>query len=253
MKFEGSPTELNPTVTESFDYTSLDLSTSLPETNTWLISYLDIFILTAALFASMLFFDTQEDIPTVITHEKAPIVTTPIPETTVPVFPAKNSFIPSLKTSWQNSTVITLQRYVFNENIQVDFQQGYAELSVGSAVLFDVSDASLLEEGELVLMDLIPFLKEAEGTIVVQGHTDSKPIKSPYYQSNWELASARANNVLHFLVEEGLERSRLSAVSYADTKPLVPNNSKENRRRNRRVNIVLLSPNSVDVPYHESK
>lgn len=241
----------------------------------WLVSYLDIFILTAALFATLLTFEQQmgEDqnrAPDQQTIGKSSFANNAEQAYSSFVYPLANShtetilahagnidhFVPALKPfpfqqdRWQNSTVIALQRHAFDDRIDIQFSKGYAEMSIGSAVLFEVSDARLLDRGTLLLKDVVGFLKETEGLIVVQGHTDSSPISSERYPSNWELASARANNVLHFLLANGLERRRLRAVSFADTRPALPNNSEANRRQNRRVNIVLISPAMSEMEYH---
>ena len=65
--------------------------------------------------------------------------------------------------------------------------------------------------------------------IVVEGHTDSRPIHNEKFPSNWELSSARAANMIHHLIEVyNVDDKRLAAVGYADTKPIVPNDSPQN-------------------------
>ena len=84
-------------------------------------------------------------------------------------------------------------------------------------------------------------LQESPGTIMVSGHTDDRPIKSAEFSSNWELSTDRAVSVIHRLEEFGtLEPSRLTAVGYGATRPLAPNDTPENRARNRRVEIAIV-------------
>src|SRR5690606_15385539 len=98
-----------------------------------------------------------------------------------------------------------------------------------SQVLFNSGGASLARSGESLLEKLVPVLLATEGLIFIEGHTDNQPIQSESFASNWELASARATEVLQFFVVEGIPKEKLRAVSYGDTKPLVENNSEMNR------------------------
>ena len=75
-----------------------------------------------------------------------------------------------------------------------------------------------------------------EKPLAIEGHADNFPIKSPIYPSNWELSSSRATAVLRHLIEQyKIPANRLMAVGYSDTRPLVANDTPENRAKNRRV------------------
>lgn len=75
----------------------------------------------------------------------------------------------------------------------------------------------------------------------VEGHTDNIPFSSKMYPSNWELSSARACSVVrHLIFKFKFEDELFTPIGYADTRPLVPNNSEKNRAKNRRVDIVVL-------------
>lgn len=77
--------------------------------------------------------------------------------------------------------------------------------------------------------------------IAVEGHTDSDPIKFSGWRSNWELSSARALAVLHFLEDDcGVSPKRLSANGYGEYHPVSPNDTSEGKRQNRRVEIIIL-------------
>ncbi|MFT7579324.1 MAG: chemotaxis protein MotB [Myxococcota bacterium] len=83
-------------------------------------------------------------------------------------------------------------------------------------------------------------LAELDGGVLVTGHTDDIPISNGRFRSNWELSSARAVSVVHELLKnEAIPPKRLSAVGYADSRPLTPNVDIPSRRKNRRVDIVL--------------
>ncbi|MFC1594414.1 flagellar motor protein MotB, partial [Candidatus Omnitrophota bacterium] len=77
--------------------------------------------------------------------------------------------------------------------------------------------------------------------IAVEGHTDNVPIRYSGWLSNWELSSARALSVLHFLIDEGgINPERLSANGYGEFHPVVSNDTPEGQQQNRRVEIVIL-------------
>jgi chemotaxis protein MotB len=75
--------------------------------------------------------------------------------------------------------------------------------------------------------------------IEVEGHTDNVPIQSSAYPSNWELSTARASTVVRFLLGSGVSASRLTAIGYAEQRPLAGNSTAAGRSRNRRVEIVV--------------
>lgn len=94
-----------------------------------------------------------------------------------------------------------------------------------------------------VLDKLVEVFEGPSGRVVVAGHTDNVPISTRRYPSNWILSSARAAAVVHYLATIKLtDPSRIEIRAYADTKPLVDNNSTENRARNRRVEINIGLP-----------
>lgn len=117
-------------------------------------------------------------------------------------------------------------------------------VSLPSDLLFDPASAELSEKGKKAIRILAKYLAAIQADILVEGHTDDIPVKSPIYKSNWELSAARAAEVVRVLEEGGVPHHRLSIIGYADTKPIVPNISPENRQKNRRVEIKL-----KNIPY----
>ena len=84
-------------------------------------------------------------------------------------------------------------------------------------------------------------LKQYDRSIRVEGHTDNVPMNTFLYPSNWELSTARAVNVVKFLIEEvGISPVRLSAAGYGEYHPIADNDTAENRQKNRRVDVVIL-------------
>jgi chemotaxis protein MotB len=85
-------------------------------------------------------------------------------------------------------------------------------------------------------------LSQTDKKIVIEGHTDSQPVATDApYESNWELASLRATSIVRYLVKyHQIDPARLSAISYADTRPIDDNNTEKGRARNRRIEIYLI-------------
>ena len=138
--------------------------------------------------------------------------------------------------NWQDRLKNKLDDFELNKFINVKIKEGYAQIEIQDNVLFDSAKAELTEEGKLLIEKLTSLLKQSSGIIFIEGHTDNQPIATEKFPSNWELGSARATSVLHFLTSQGLNSQRLRAVTYADTMPMANNNSEEGRRKNRRVN-----------------
>lgn len=112
-----------------------------------------------------------------------------------------------------------------------------------------LSDGTLFKSGQAVLMSRsIPLLQHVAkvlsplpNDVLVEGHTDNKPIHTAQFPSNWNLSTSRAVSVLRFFTDKSdLQRNRFSAAGYADTRPLVPNDTPQDRAKNRRVDIVIL-------------
>ncbi len=115
-------------------------------------------------------------------------------------------------------------------------------LSLPEELYFRGGTANLLPDALDELRAIGAALHEHSGTILVEGHTDDAPVRSPLFASNWELSAARAARVVRFLSDElDFESTRLSAVGRADTRPLVENLDEETRAANRRVELVLVT------------
>jgi chemotaxis protein MotB len=116
---------------------------------------------------------------------------------------------------------------------------------------FESGEATITSEGHQVLDELIAYLKTAAGDrlIRVEGHADNMeigPTLRSRYQTNWDLSKARAGGVLRYLIEKGgIDSAKLSSVGYGDTKPIAGNATEVGREKNRRVDIVLYSPESA--------
>lgn len=128
------------------------------------------------------------------------------------------------------------------EEASVREEQGGVVVNIQEKVLFDLGKAVLKSGAKQTLRKVVSVLRKyPEREIRVEGHTDTLPIHTERFPSNWELSSQRALNVLKYMTGElGIQKRRIAAVAYGEYQPLLPNTSPENRARNRRVEIVLL-------------
>jgi type VI secretion system protein ImpK len=95
-----------------------------------------------------------------------------------------------------------------------------------------------------VLKRIAEALVQVKGDVQVVGHSDNQPIRSLRFPSNWHLSTARADSVREALLAQ-VGQARVRAVGKADAEPVAPNDSSENRAKNRRVDIVLFPENSA--------
>lgn len=132
-----------------------------------------------------------------------------------------------------------LDQLGLDETIAIKITEDYAQLEIQDKILFESSQAALTESGRALLLKLAPLLEQTTGLIFIEGHTDNRPIHTRQFPSNWELGSARATSVLHYLSTLGLNNSRMRAVTYADTMPVADNSTAAGREKNRRVSILI--------------
>lgn len=125
------------------------------------------------------------------------------------------------------------------EGVEVSRIKQGITLRIQDHLLFDSADATLTKEGREVIQRLVTMLNELEGTISVEGHSDSRSINTPRFPSNWELSSMRATSILRYLSEAGIDASRMRAIGYADTQPIASNDTMAGRAANRRVEVII--------------
>jgi len=132
--------------------------------------------------------------------------------------------------------------------LQVEIRENRMIVRLGDKILFDPGKTDLKPEGKEALAQVTTVLRDLPNrNFQVAGHTDNVPIKSKRFRSNWDLSTARAVEVLNFMVGAGMESKRVSAAGYADTSPVAPNDSPDNMAKNRRIEITLV-PNLDDLP-----
>lgn len=135
-----------------------------------------------------------------------------------------------------------LDEHELNDEITATITERGVLLVLQDSIFFDMGEAIILDEGKPFLKEIGSLFSQMPNDIKVEGHTDSRPINTYRYPSNWELSGARASSVVRYLIDEfGLEESRFSIAGYGDTRQVVPNDSEENMSLNRRVEITILN------------
>jgi chemotaxis protein MotB len=142
-----------------------------------------------------------------------------------------------------------LQRYVEQHKLQSQVQihmdhRGLVITLLSDKSYYDSGSAQLRPQTKEILDTVDSFLKKNDNLIRVEGNTDDVPIATDQYPSNWELSTARAVNVVRYLVEQDrLDPTRISAAGYGQYHPRTDNSSDGAKQQNRRVDIVLLNAN----------
>ncbi|MCA1793849.1 MAG: OmpA family protein [Desulfobacteraceae bacterium] len=120
------------------------------------------------------------------------------------------------------------------------------KLIIGENISFPVGKAELLDHIKGPLAKIGEALSGEQGfRIVVAGHTDTTPINTPRFPSNWELSLARALGVAKFLMARNVNPARISVEGFGPYQPVASNTDPDSRRANRRVEISLIQDDSI--------
>ena len=112
-------------------------------------------------------------------------------------------------------------------------------ISLNQDVLFVPGSATIKPAGKIYLEKLAEILSFQNVLIIIEGHTDSDPINTYTFPSNWHLSAVRSSAVCKIFEESGIPSSRLKAVGYGQSRPLVENTDSASKKKNRRVEIYL--------------
>ena len=216
---------------------------------TWMVTYADLMALLLCLFVLLLSFaDINSDsfrknagpiaeafnaVPSSLPSSlvSSPIVTL-IPLDAEPTDTEQRRLTESLEDVLEREITGSMVDVVSKGNSIVIRFPGRAAFPSGSAELAD---------SFLAIVDKIGHtLSQMKGQVVVAGHTDDTPITTRTFRSNWDLSSARAVSVVHQLLAQGeITADRVTAQGFAESRPLVANDTAENRSKNRRVEIIV--------------
>lgn len=206
----------------------------------WLISYADLMTLLFSLFVLLYAAADHERARAVAEVLTAQISGKQTATGTKPggtgVLPGSNSIVEARAA---------IERALLNNELLRDrarvktTERGFV-ISLAEAGFFAPGEAVVREDAHALIDTLAATLSGTQTLIRVEGHTDSVPIATARYPSNWELSSARASAVLAQLTQHGIAPARLSVAGYASEQPIADNGTPEGRALNRRVDLVIL-------------
>lgn len=117
----------------------------------------------------------------------------------------------------------------------------WLEVELNTSILFASASVELIPEAQEILRQLAEILIPYPNPIRVEGFTDSLPINTALFASNWELSAGRAARVVRLLAEAGVEPSRMAAVGFGEHRPIADNQTPAGRTQNRRVSLIVLA------------
>ncbi len=223
----------------------------------WMTTFSDLMTLLLTFFILLYSFSTLDAIKfknvasalqSVLLGEAKPtIFPNDIPPGEAPINPP----IPIEKTSESElNTEMTqlyeiVRDYVEHEGLQAEIsvrtdRRGVI-IDIKETVLFDSGKSVLKEESKAILEKVVTLIQQFDNELIIEGHTDTMPINTAKFASNWELSVIRAVNVLRYFTEtKDVEPGRISSAGYGQYKPISTNDNASGRALNRRVNILIL-------------
>lgn len=138
-----------------------------------------------------------------------------------------------------------LEEYIRENNLQdelsTELQEEGLMIRIKEKALFPSGSADLVPESERIGPIVAGLLAEVPERVLISGHTDTDPINTAQFPSNWELSSARAMTFMKYLlsINQNLNPARFSAIGYGEYRPIAMNDTPENKQLNRRVEVLI--------------
>jgi chemotaxis protein MotB len=226
----------------------------------WLVSYADFITLLFAFFVVMYALSTVNEgkyrilsesmssaFRNVETNTSSPLAITPI--TPVPVVQKTTAATKAQETAKvrQRDKMRNVAKDILQVMAPLIAEGKVRVLETSRGVTIEINDSVLFSPGQAQLQPALSkairaiaeVLAPTDFPITIEGHTDNVPINTPQFPSNWELSAVRATTVLRLFADSSVAPDRLTAIGYADTRPVEPNLLAEGRARNRRVTILI--------------
>lgn len=140
-----------------------------------------------------------------------------------------------------DSIVSELSELIDEDLVTVRQNRHWLEVEINTSLLFETANARLAEQAEAIVARLAGILAQASIRLQVEGHTDSRPISTEIFPSNWELSTARAANVVRLFGNYGVDPQSMAAVGFGEFRPAADNSTEAGRTKNRRVVIVAVA------------
>ncbi|HVW30352.1 MAG TPA: OmpA family protein [Polyangiaceae bacterium] len=135
---------------------------------------------------------------------------------------------------------LKFQKMIDSGALKIKLRDGRMVIELSNDVLFDSGQTVVKPEGQKAIAQVAAVLRSIpDRRYQVAGHTDNIPIQSGRFHSNWDLSTARAVEVVKILIAQGLKPEIVSAAGYGEFDPVAPNDTPQNRAKNRRIEITL--------------
>ncbi len=134
-----------------------------------------------------------------------------------------------------------LRKEIARKDVSLKMRRDGLVITLHEGGFFDSGSATLKPAALEALVTIAGTLAESNSPVRVEGHTDNQPIHTSRFDTNWELSTARATEIVkYFVMAQGLPPERFSAAGYAEFHPVAGNETAEGRSQNRRVDLVVL-------------
>ncbi len=189
--------------------------------NRWVVSYADLVTMLLALF--MVLFAVSQN----VTKYQAKII-------------SENNVMAQIEQLEELEALFS-EKIAKTDNINYLKDGRGLIIRLNSSILFDAGSAIIKDSSLSTVNEIIETISKIDNNVIIEGHTDSTPIHNDKYPSNWELSTARATNIIAYMIKSGkINPKRLSAVGYGEYMPIADNTSNDGRLLNRRVDIIIL-------------
>ena len=224
----------------------------------WLVSYADFITLLFAFFTSMYAISSVNEGKFRILSESLAIAFNPTIFTSTkaqegPRFVkeqrshASDEFKDMFTNNYQKIQT-ALSELEADKKLTLIAEENRVTIRISESMLFEPGTDTIMKEGLPVIDEVAAVLRELPNSIRVEGHTDNIPVNTARFPSNWDLSSARAISILkYFIAEHGYDPRKLSALGFGEYRPVDTNDTPSGRVKNRRVDIMILNGDSVEL------
>ena len=149
----------------------------------------------------------------------------------------ENQSLENLKEQLDNY----IEQHQLQDELSTQMEEEGLMIRIKEKALFPSGSADLVEESQRIGPIVAGLLAAVPERVLISGHTDTDPISTAQFPSNWELSSVRAMTFMKFLlsINANLNPARFSAIGYGEYRPIAPNDTAENKQKNRRVEILI--------------